>query len=325
MKKLYVIAAALVVAAGAGGVIYYRKQKAAAETVAYERVPVTRGSLSVTILSTGVVKPENKLEIKPPIAGRVESVLVREGEKVKKGQTLAWMSSTERAAMLDAATARGPEELKKWEELYRPTPILAPINGTIIQRNVESGQTFATNDAVLVMSDRLTVKAQVDETDLAQIKLGQRASISLDAYAGEDISGRVDQIAYDATTVNNVTTYVVDVLPEKAPLHMRSGMTANVTFTVNARENVLVIPADAIKVEDGKMTVLVEDAATKQPAKREVQTGASDGKKTEITGGLEENEPLLVVAFNGLGERKSNAANPFMGGPPRANKKKQGK
>ncbi|RYZ97540.1 MAG: efflux RND transporter periplasmic adaptor subunit, partial [Proteobacteria bacterium] len=275
------------------------------------------------ILSTGLVKPENKLEIKPPIAGRVESVLVKEGAKVRKGQTLAWMSSTERAAMLDAATARGPEELKKWEELYRPTPILAPINGTIIQRNVESGQTFATNDAVLVMSDRLTIKAQVDETDLAQIKLGQKATIGLDAYAGDQIRGTVDQIAYDATTVNNVTTYVVDVLPDSTPPHMRSGMTANVTFVVNAREDVLTVPADAIKVEEGKMVILVEDPQTKQPVKRVVQVGATDGKKTEILEGLKEGEPVMVVSFSGLGERKANAANPFMGGPPNRAKKKK--
>jgi macrolide-specific efflux system membrane fusion protein len=286
-------------------------------------VPAVKGSLSVTILSTGLVKPENKLEIKPPIAGRVESVLVKEGAKVRKGQTLAWMSSTERAAMLDAATARGPEELKKWEELYRPTPILAPINGTIIQRNVESGQTFATNDAVLVMSDRLTIKAQVDETDLAQIKLGQKATIGLDAYAGDEIRGTVDQIAYDATTVNNVTTYVVDVLPDTTPPHMRSGMTANVTFVVNARENVLTVPADAIKVEEGKMVILVEDPQTKLPVKRVVQTGATDGKKTEILEGLKEGEAVMVVSFNGLGERKTNAANPFMGGPPNRAKKKK--
>src|SRR5262249_54993338 len=147
----------------------------------------------------------------------------------KKGQVMAWMSSTERAALLDAASARGEDELKQWEELYRPTPILAPIPGTVIARNVESGQTFTVSDAVLTMSDRLTVKAQVDETDIAQIALKQRASIVLDAYPQEKLDAIVDQIAYDAKTVNSVTTYVVDVLPRNTPKFMRSSMTANVT------------------------------------------------------------------------------------------------
>lgn len=324
MKKAYLIGAGVLALAVVGVSEYRYSQSAKAAVPVYERVPASRADLQVTILSTGVVKPENKLEIKPPIAGRVETVLVKEGAVVKKGQTLAWMSSTERAAMLDAATARGSEELKKWEELYRPTPILAPINGTIIQRNVESGQTFTTADAVLVMSDRLTVKAQVDETDLAQIKLGQKAAIVLDAYAGESLEGRVDQIAYDATTVNNVTTYVVDVLPDRTPAHMRSGMTANVTFIVNAHENVLTVPADAVKVDDGKMTVLVEDPQTKQPVAREVQTGASDGKRTEITAGLEPGDVVLVTAFRGLGARKQ-AGSSLFGGPPRAGGNRRGK
>src|SRR3954470_5738623 len=89
--------------------------------VTYREVPVKRGDLQITVLATGTVQPENRLEIKPPIAGRIEQVLVQEGQNVKKGQLLAWMSSTERAAMLDAARSQGPAEVKKWEQLYRPT------------------------------------------------------------------------------------------------------------------------------------------------------------------------------------------------------------
>src|SRR4051794_37657463 len=86
---------------------------------------IRKGEMKITILSTGVVQPENRVDIKPPIAGRVEKVLVNEGDVVKKGQVIAWMSSTERAALLDAASARGEDELKQWEEMYKPTPILA--------------------------------------------------------------------------------------------------------------------------------------------------------------------------------------------------------
>ena len=315
MKKVYLASAGLLLLAAAGGLSAYSRRAGGAEGPAYARVPAARTALSLTILSTGVVKPENKLEIKPPIAGRVERVLVQQGDKVRKGQTLAWMSSTERAAMLDAATARGPEELKKWEDLYRPTPILAPINGTIIQRNVESGQTFTTNDAVLVMSDRLLVKAQVDETDLARIRPGQRAEIVLDAYAGETIAGVVGLIAFDATTVNNVTTYTVDVRPAKAaPEFMRSGMTANVTFLTDERNDVLTVPAEAVRVEQGRMLVRVPGEGG-QPADRPVKVGASDGKRTEITDGLNEGEEVLVTAYAGLGDRKQGGASIF-GGPP---------
>ena len=300
-----------------GGVAWkISKSKEDSPFANYVEVAVKKGNIKVQILSTGVVQPENKVEIKPPIAGRVEKVLVKEGDHVKKGQVLAWMSSTERAAMLDAASAQGEKELKEWEEMYRATPILAAINGTIIQRNVESGQTFTTTDAVLVMSDRLTVKAQVDETDIAQIKLKQKAKIILDAYPDQEAQAIVDQIAFDAKTVNNVTTYIVDVLPDVAPAYMRSGMTANVTFDVAFRKDVLVVPTEAIKNEDGKSIVLIPNTNDKsKPLEREITLGLSDGKRSEVLSGVNEGEMILVQAFKA--KDKKSGGSPFspMGGP----------
>ena len=70
-------------------------------------ITVAYGSIENIISTTGTVQPQNRLEIKPPIGGRIEKILVKEGDKVKIGQTLVWMSSTERAALLDAARAQG--------------------------------------------------------------------------------------------------------------------------------------------------------------------------------------------------------------------------
>lgn len=313
-KKWVISLLLLLVLAAAGYKIFINKSDT--NEMTFVEYTVELGDLEIQILSTGVVQPENKVEIKPPIAGRVEKVLVREGAKVKKGQILAWMSSTERAAMLDAASAKGPQELKEWEEMYRATPILAAINGTIIQKNIESGQTFTTADAILVMSDRLTVKAQVDETDIAKIKVKQNALITLDAYPEKKIQAQVDLIAYDATTVNNVTTYIVDVLPKEPPEYMRSGMTANVVFVVDSKRDVLVVPTEAIKSDGKKNMVSMKGADSKQRLEREVQLGISDGKKTEIVAGLQAGEKILVQEFKIKGQ-KSSGANPFspMGGP----------
>jgi macrolide-specific efflux system membrane fusion protein len=284
----------------------------------YKEHIVKKESIKVQILSTGVIQPENKVEIKPPIPGRIEKVLIAEGAIVKKGQILAWMSSTERAAMLDAASSKGAQELKDWEEMYRATPILAAINGTIIQKNVESGQTFTTTEAILVMSDRLTVKAQVDETDIAQIKLKQKAKITLDAYPEETIEAHVDQIAFDAKTVNNVTTYIVDVLPDVAPAYMRSGMTANVTFNVQNKSDIIVIPTEAIKNIEGRNLVMIPNPKDPKdkPIEHEVQLGLTDGKKTEIVKGLNEGDIILVQEFK-LSDKKSGSSSPFspMGSP----------
>jgi macrolide-specific efflux system membrane fusion protein len=309
----------IILLAFGGGTAYWKSREA--DTVVYRESKVRRGDLEISVLSTGTVQPENRLEIKPPIAGRIEKVLVDEGDVVKKGRILAWMSSTERAAMLDAARAKGKAETKRWEEMYQPTPILAPINGMIILRNIESGQTITNTDAVLVMSDRLTVKAQVDETDLAQIKVKQAATIVLDAYSSEKIPAIVDQIAYEAKTVNNVTTYLVDVLPTDTPEFMRSGMTANVNFLTDSRKDVLLVLTEAVHpAEDGRSKVLVR-GADGLPAEREIKTGLSDGKHTEVTEGLNDGDVVLIAEPKSGG---SAGVNPFMPKRPSRAKAKSG-
>lgn len=270
-------------------------------------VAVARGTIEVTILANGTVQPRNRLEIKPPLAGRVEQVLVQEGQNVGKGQILAWMSSSERAALLDAARARGPEEVKRWEEFYKATPILSPINGTVIKRNVEPGQSFTSADAVLVLSDRLIVQALVDETDIAQVKPRQPARITLDAYPNEVIPATVEAIAYEAKTVSNVTTYTVDVLPAKVPAFMRSGMTTSVAFQVASKEGVVRVPSHALKARDGRAYVqVVTDSGARE--ERAVQAGLSDGRYTEIVEGLREGEKVLIAQ---LKTEKRAGTNPF--------------
>lgn len=311
MNKKIVLAAGAVLAILLVSIIIWKTRST--DKVGYHEVTITKGDIKTTILSTGIVQPENRLEIKSPIAGRVDEVLVDEGESVKKGEMLVRMSSTERAALLDAARARSKEEFNKWDNYYKSAPILAPLDGTIISRNVEPGQTVTNQDAVLVMSDRLTVKAQVDETDIAEIKLKQKAEVILDAYPNDPIPAHVDKVAYDSKTINNVTTYIVDVLPEETPEFMRSGMTANVSFLIDSKENVLFAPTNAVRVKDGENFVLLPSKDMKK-----VELGISDGKRVEIVSGLSEGEKVLVDKMkNSSGNNK--ASNPFspMGTPRR--------
>ncbi len=305
-KRKYIAIVILVVVA-AMAYIAFTWQKGSTSKVSYKEIKSERGNLRILIQATGIVQPENRVEIKPPVAGRVEQVLVNEGDVVRKGQILAWMSSTERAALLDAASARGKKEYQRWQELYRPTPVMAPIDGTIIRRAVESGQTFANTDALLIMSDRLTVKAQVDETDIARIVLKQKAEFVLDAYPNEKLLGHVEQIAHESKVVNNVTTYIVDILPDSPPEHIRSGMTANVNFIAADRENAILVPSESIKTREGKTYVLIPKG--KGQEERMVKTGLSDGKRMEILEGLQENDSLLLPEFQ-LGN-KTELTNPF--------------
>lgn len=313
-KKLLIGIAVFVIIAAGGGYYYWNQKKS--EKVTYKELPLKKGDIEVTILATGTVQPENRLDIKAPVAGRMEEVYVVEGQKVKKGQIIALMSSTERAAMLDAARAKGMDEYKSWSQLYLPTPIMAPISGTIILRSIEPGQTFTTTDAILTMSDRLTVKAQVDETDISQVKLKQAAQIVLDAYPDKKIKAEADQIAFDSKTVNSVTTYIVDVLPAETPEFMRSGMTANVTFFVESKKGILTVPSEALKVQNGQTVIMIK-GSDGQPQARDIQIGVSDGKYTEVVDGADDGEVALIpeVRLN----RDKKGTNPFspMGGGTR--------
>lgn len=275
---------------------------------------VVRDDLSVTVTATGTVKPYNRVEIKAPIAGRIDEVLVREGDEVKQGQVLARMSSVERAALLDAARSQGGDVLKRWEEAYKPAPLLAPLDGTIIVRSVEPGQTVTTADPVLVLSDRLIVESLVDETDLAFIAIGQPTEITLDAYRQDQFRGKVDHIAFESTLENNVNVYAIDVAPEEVPASFRSGMTANVTFIVKDRKGVLLVPSEAIVAwpKDVSNISNASFAVYKKASRGRlepvaVKTGESDSGMTEITEGLKEGMEIAIVRK----KEKEQSANPF--------------
>lgn len=286
--------------------VYKKKSEA---RVTYKEVPVKRGDLVITVETSGTVSPQNRLEIKPPIAGRIEEVLVKEGEVVKKGKILAWISSSERAALLDSVRTQGEKEIKRWEDLYKPTPVMAPISGTIILRNVESGQSFTNTDSIFTMADRLTVKAQVDETDIAQVKVGQKGTVTLDAYPANPVTGKVVHVAYDATVTNNVTTYICDILPDDVPEFMRSGMTSNVSIEVSRKENVLKLPMTALIQDQEGSRVRIKNGESSSVIP--VETGSDDGKFIEIVSGLDDDSIVLVEEKEKkFGQSKSGS--PFM-------------
>ncbi len=288
------------------------------QAAAYRAVAPERGDIRKFISTTGTVEPRNRLEIKPTIAGRVESVLVVEGQSVRKGQLLAWMSSTERAALIDAARMQGEAELGYWENAYKPTPVIAPITGTVIVRDVEPGQTVATTNAVLVLADRLIVTADVDETDIGNVRPGMTAELGLDSYPDVKVNGKVHHISYESTVVNNVTMYKVQIIPDRVPGVFRSGMSASINIIQAVRRDALLLPIEAVTLEGGANYVLLDRGPQKPPERRAVKTGLTDETRIEIVEGLSGNETVLVADGNPLVKAGTTAEkkNPFMPTPP---------
>lgn len=313
IKKLKMIFILLVIISIAAFIVIRMRPKPGSGEIVKEINPVF-GSIQTVISTTGTVLPKNRLEIRPPVNGRVESVLVKEGEKVKTGRILAWMSSTERAALLDAAQGQGEKELKYWQEAYKPIALLAPIDAEVIVATVQPGQTVTTNDPVVVLSDHLIARAQVDETDIGKIKTGQKAVITLDAYPDTEIKADVEHIYYESKTVNNVTIYAVDLLPEEVPLFFRSGMNATINFIEKSSSHALLVPLEAVHREKGKdqSYVLLKQDNDNQPVERIVELGIFDDKNVEILSGINEKDKIMVKAKKYFLPKSDTGTNPFM-------------
>jgi macrolide-specific efflux system membrane fusion protein len=232
------------------------------------------------------------------------------------------MSSSERAALLDAALAKGPEEVKYWQDVYKPAPIVAPLDGFITKRNMQPGQYFSQSDDVLIMADILIVEAQVDETDIGRIKLNQKAVIVLDAYPDQKIPGHVEKIAYQSDTINNVTIYRVDLLPERVPPFFRSGMSATVNFMMNERRDVLTLPINAVKKLGGRSFAFVQENSKVKAV--QIKTGLENTENLELLSGLKEGQAVVIPTAKIAQEAMQSNQRPggpfnFLGGGRRRN------
>lgn len=288
MKKIFTVFVLILLIAG--GIFFVKKNNG---EIIYSEIIPERGDISVSFRTTGSVNPRNRLEIVPPISGRIESILVKEGQSVKKGEIIAYLSSSERAAMIDAARSKGEDELKKWETIYRQTPVIAPIDGFIIARNKEPGQTIGSTDAILVMADKLIVEANVDETDLRYININQEVTIFLDAYPDKKFKGLVEHIAYESQIISNVTVYLVKIKPVTIPPNFRAGMTATVEIESNKKTNAILLPFDTVETKDNKKFLLVK-GENGRPERKQIETGINNGKKIEIISGITDEDTILV-------------------------------
>ncbi|TWU37834.1 Macrolide export protein MacA [Novipirellula aureliae] len=176
--------------------------------------------------------------------------------------------------------------------------ITAPIDGVIASVSTEEGETVAAGMqaptfVTIIDLQRLQVDAYVDEVDIGKVQVGQRSVFTVDAFPESEFEGRVSAIYPTAFIQDNVVNYdvVVDI---ETPFHgrLRPEMTASVTIYLEKRDNVLAIPAKAIKRERGRNVVYVSNHG--QPEVRDVTIGWKDGQSVEIVAGLEEGQTVFL-------------------------------
>lgn len=317
MKRIHWIFLTVAVASLGGG-LYWKFHK---KTEPVEEITVAIERFQTSVAESGTVQPEHKISIMAQIAGRIDKIMVEEGKSVRRGQIIAWMSSTDRAALLDSAASQGKKALDSLIDVYKPTPIIAPTSGVIINTNVVEGQTVAGAASLFDLSDRLVVVSDVDETDLGKISVGQKAIVKVDSFADRPVNATVTKIAHASVTKNSINVYEVQLDLEKVPDEFRAGLTASVYFAQQDIENALLLPAWVAEGRENFETTLKVKREGAAPEIRTVKFGTSNGQKVLVKEGLQAGEVVLVEKQKVL-SGGSKSTNPFAPTPARGGRRR---
>ena len=234
------------------------------------------------------------------------------------------------------------ESVKKAETNLNYATITSPIDGVVLSKSVEEGQTvaasFSTPELFTIAQDltNMRVIANVDEADIGDVKEGERVSFTVDAFPNDVFEGQVTQVRQEATTTNNVVTYEVVISAPNEQLKLKPGLTANVTIYTAEKQGVLSVSTKALRFTPtpetvGKMKIADCKGKNKLWTKQgntlqahSVQLGMSDGIHTEILSGLAEGTEIVTTVTE-LAEEETAAApqekSPFAPGPPSRKKK----
>ena len=220
--------------------------------------------------------------------------------------------------------------------------ITSPIDGVVLSKAVEEGQTvaasFNTPELFTIAQDLtdMRVIADIDEADIGGVKEGQRVSFTVDAFPDDKFEGAVTQVRQQATTSSNVVTYEVVISAPNNDLKLKPGLTANVTIFTLEKNNVLAVPAKALRFQPNEALLQkgesIEDCQgehklwTKEGnvfKAHKVETGTTNGILTEITSGIAAGTEVLTdfdISGGGAPEEGQQAGNPFMPRPRGNNK-----
>ena len=228
------------------------------------------------------------------------------------------------------------ESVQKAQTNLGYATITSPIDGVILSKSVEEGQTVAASfntPELFVIAQDLTdmrVIADIDEADIGGVKEGQRVTFTVDAFPDDTFEGAVTQVRQEATTESNVVTYEVVISAPNADLKLKPGLTANVTIFTMEKNDVLAVPSKALRFVPNEM--LLQKGQTIDDCEgdhklwtqegnvfkaHKVEIGTANGVMTEILSGISEGTEVLTDFNMSGGEvpQGEQATNPFMPRP----------
>ena len=238
------------------------------------------------------------------------------------------------------------ESVQKAQTNLGYATITSPIDGVVLSKAVEEGQTvaasFNTPELFTIAQDLtdMRVIADIDEADIGGVKEGQRVTFTVDAFPEDMFEGQVTQVRQQATTESNVVTYEVVISAPNNELKLKPGLTANVTIFTLEKNDVLTAPAKALRFMPNEALLhegqTIEDVDAQQKVwtlegnvfkAHAVETGTTNGVLTEITSGINAGTEVLVDFTISGGEEamdQQQTQNPFMPRPRNNNRQQQG-
>ena len=333
------------------------------EKISFETAKVEKSDIHTSITATGTIEPVTSVTVGTQVSGIVSKLYVDYNSVVKKGQVIAELDRTNLISELNTAKANlassessmayekanvstKRESVNKAQTNLGYATITSPIDGVVLSKSVEEGQTvaasFNTPELFSIAQDLtdMRVIADIDEADIGGVKEGQRVSFTVDAFPDDHFEGQVTQVRQQATTESNVVTYEVVISAPNNDLKLKPGLTANVTIFTMEKNDVMSVPSKALRfipteafLEKGQTISdcegehklwTLEDNTFKA---HKVEIGTSNGLVTEIISGIPEGTEILTdfkISGGDMPEQAQQGGNPFMPRPRNNNNNKQG-
>ena len=242
--------------------------------------------------------------------------------------------------------AQSRESVQRAQTNLGYATITSPIDGVVLSKSVEEGQTvaasFNTPELFTIAQDltNMRVIADIDEADIGGVKEGQRVTFTVDAFPDDSFEGAVTQVRQQATTESNVVTYEVVISAPNVDLKLKPGLTANVTIYTLEKNDVLAVPAKALRFQPNEALLqkgeTIEDCEGRSKVwtkegnvfkAHKVETGTTNGVMTEILSGIAPGTEVLTdfnISGGEMDMPEQQATNPFMPRPGNRNRAGQG-
>lgn len=329
--KIWLLLLVVVLMVGKLGVDYYQAQNKPATAI--RLAAVERGDIFAVVSATGTIEPVNNVDVSSKVTGLIKEVRVNENEQVTAGQVLVILDDTRLSAQVaqaEAKLANAKANFERMTQLHHigaiasqqldaarmeyyvaqashieatsqlsDTTILAPISGTVIGKPIPAGQTvspgISTPMVLLTIADmsKMQIEAQIDESDIGKILVGQTARFSVDTYPDKTFTGVVTSISHKADIQQNVVYYPVIIDVDSPQGLLKPTMTARVSINIGERKNVLIVPLQAVKETQGQRYVQIMKNG--QPQNVTVITGLTSDDKIEIIKGIQEGDQIILT------------------------------